>query len=75
MRATRWKPTAPGARGAASDEAARELPGYYFFEPLLFVDRFAPFFVPFRAPFFFVGIVSTLRKRCWWCGASRARNH
>jgi len=75
MRATRWKPTAPGARGAASDEAARELPGYYFFEPLLFVDRFAPFFVPFRAPFFFVGIVSTLQKRCWWCGASRARNH
>jgi len=51
------------------------VPGCYFFEPLLFVDRFAPFFVPFRAPFFFVGIVSTLRKRCWWCGAMRARNH
>ncbi|HKB76449.1 MAG TPA: hypothetical protein VKC58_07630 [Myxococcales bacterium] len=50
------------------------MPGY-FFEPLLFVVRFAAFFVPFRAPFFFVGIVSTLRKRCWWCGALRARNH
>jgi hypothetical protein len=51
------------------------MPGCYFFEPLLFVVRFAPFFVAFRAPFFFVGIVSTLRKRCWWCGALRARNH
>jgi hypothetical protein len=49
------------------------VPGYLF-EPLRFVDRFAPFFV-FRAPFFFVAIVSTLRKRCWWCGAMRARNH
>ena len=37
------------------------MPGY-FFEPLLFVVRFAAFFVPFRAPFFFVGIGSTLRN-------------
>jgi len=50
------------------------VPGY-FFELLLFVVRLLPFFDPFRPPFFFVGIVSTLRKRCWWCGAVRARNH
>ena len=37
------------------------MPGY-FFEPLLFVVRFAAFFVPFRPPFFFVGIVSTLQN-------------
>jgi len=37
------------------------VPGY-FFEPLRFVVRFAPFFVPFRPPFFFVGIGSTLRN-------------
>ena len=36
------------------------MPGYLF-EPLRFVDRFAPFFV-FRPPFFFVAIVSTLRN-------------
>ena len=37
------------------------MPGYLF-EPFLFVDLFAPFFVPFRAPFFFIGIGSTLRN-------------
>jgi hypothetical protein len=37
------------------------VPGY-FFEPFLFVVRLPPFFVPFRAPFFFIGIGSTLRN-------------
>ncbi len=60
MRATRRKSTALRP-GAASDEAARDVPGY-FFEPLRFVVRFEPFFVPFRPPFFFVGIGSTLRN-------------
>jgi hypothetical protein len=50
------------------------VPGY-FFEPLLFVVRFAAFFVPFRPPFFFVAIGPTSETLLVWCGAIRARNH
>ena len=48
------------------------MPGYLF-EPFLFVDRFAPFFVPFRAPFFFIGIGSTLRNVVGGAEQSRAQ--
>jgi hypothetical protein len=50
------------ARGAASSEAARNVPGYLL-ELLLFVVFLPPLLLPFLAPFFFAGIVSALRKR------------